>query len=68
MLTARRFYRRLISTLLARPHRNPARVRLGPRSAVWDEAMTLSDLRAQLDVALKTEDYSLAARIRDTLQ
>lgn len=30
--------------------------------------MTLADLKAQLDDALKVEDYSLAARLRDAIQ
>lgn len=35
---------------------------------VWDDSMTLGDLKAHLDAAVDAEDYDLAARIRDTLQ
>lgn len=43
--------------------------RMLARSApVWDESMTLADLKAQLDAAVEQEDYDLAARIRDALQ
>eukprot|EP00955_Chlamydomonas_euryale_P033679 349608-Chlamydomonas_euryale.AAC.10 len=35
--------------------------------AVWDESMTLADLRAQLDAALAVEDYKQAARLRDAI-
>ena len=38
------------------------------RSALWDESMTLADLKAQLEKAIDDEDYDQAARIRDTLQ
>lgn len=38
------------------------------RAAIWDDAMTLGDLRAQLEVAVRTEDFTAAARIRDTIQ
>lgn len=36
--------------------------------AVWDESMTLAQLRKELDTAVKQEDYALAANLRDTLQ
>jgi protein-arginine kinase activator protein McsA len=36
--------------------------------SVWDDSMTLADLRQQLDAAVSKEDYSLAAQLRDTLQ
>lgn len=39
-----------------------------PRSALWDDSMTLTDLRTQLEAAIDNEEYELAARIRDTLQ
>jgi protein-arginine kinase activator protein McsA len=35
---------------------------------VWDDSVTLSDLRQQLDAAVATEDYAAAARLRDELQ
>jgi len=37
-------------------------------SALWDDSMTLADLKKQLDQAIEDEDYDLAARLRDTLQ
>ncbi|KAI8463006.1 MAG: hypothetical protein J3K34DRAFT_159952 [Monoraphidium minutum] len=54
----------------AAPARRPRAIsRLQARSApVWDESMTLADLKAQLDQAVDAEDYDLAARIRDALQ
>lgn len=36
-----------------------ARRRFQPVRAVWDDSMTLADLRQQLDAALKVEDYAL---------
>ena len=39
-----------------------------PCRAVWDDSMTLADLKAQLDAALKVEDYTMAARLRDAIQ
>eukprot|EP00197_Chlamydomonas_leiostraca_P011393 CAMPEP_0202867756 /NCGR_PEP_ID=MMETSP1391-20130828/9606_1 /ASSEMBLY_ACC=CAM_ASM_000867 /TAXON_ID=1034604 /ORGANISM="Chlamydomonas leiostraca, Strain SAG 11-49" /LENGTH=211 /DNA_ID=CAMNT_0049547819 /DNA_START=20 /DNA_END=655 /DNA_ORIENTATION=+ len=36
--------------------------------AVWDESMTLADLRNQLEAALKVEDYKAAAKLRDAIQ
>jgi protein-arginine kinase activator protein McsA len=35
---------------------------------VWDDSLTLSDLRQKLEAAVASEDYAEAARIRDTLQ
>jgi hypothetical protein len=48
------------------PGARPRAVRA--RSAVWDDSMTLADLKAQLEQAIDEEDYDRAARIRDTLQ
>eukprot|EP00882_Tetradesmus_deserticola_P005545 GHRQ01005839.1.p1 GENE.GHRQ01005839.1~~GHRQ01005839.1.p1 ORF type:complete len:214 (+),score=39.44 GHRQ01005839.1:208-849(+) len=36
--------------------------------AVWDDSMTLSQLRTELNTAVQQEDYALAANLRDTLQ
>ncbi len=45
------------------------RRRLPSRGAtMWDDAMSLADLKAQLDVAIDAEDYETAASIRDALQ
>lgn len=42
--------------------------RLQVAHAIWDESMTLADLKAQLDAALEIEDYSQAAKLRDAIQ
>ena len=49
------------------------RHKLHPRTssaikAVPDKDKSIQDLRLELAVALKEEDYSLAARLRDTMQ
>lgn len=36
--------------------------------SIWDESMSLADLKQQLLAAVDNEDYALAAAIRDTLQ
>lgn len=36
--------------------------------SIWDDSLTLSDLREKLDAAVAAEDYAEAARIRDSLQ
>jgi protein-arginine kinase activator protein McsA len=36
--------------------------------SVWDDSLTLSDLRDKLDAAVANEDYAEAARVRDALQ
>lgn len=36
--------------------------------SVWDDSVTLSDLREKLDAAVASEDYAEAARVRDALQ
>ncbi len=41
---------------------------VAPSRAIWDESMTLVDLKVQMEEALKVEDYSLAARLRDLIQ
>lgn len=38
------------------------------RSAAGDDAVSLADLRVRMDEAVKTEDYSTAAKLRDTMQ
>lgn len=35
---------------------------------MWDDSLTLSDLRQKLEAAVASENYAEAARIRDTLQ
>ncbi|KAF8072408.1 pip [Scenedesmus sp. PABB004] len=53
----------------ARPARQTQRRGLHLQSrSVWDDSLTLADLRSQLDAAVSSEDYALAAKIRDTLQ
>jgi hypothetical protein len=46
-------------------HRRAHRTRV---MSVWDDSMTLSDLRDKLDAAVASEDYAEAARVRDALQ
>lgn len=46
----------------------PKQQRCRPLKSVWDESLTLSDLRQKLDAAVAAEDYAEAARLRDTLQ
>lgn len=36
--------------------------------SIWDDSLTLSDLRKKLDAAVADENYALAADVRDTLQ
>lgn len=47
-----------------RPQRRLAQ----PPCSVWDESVTLADLRQKLDAAVAQEDYAAAARLRDELQ
>lgn len=37
-------------------------------TAVEDDSLTLGDLQTQLELALRVEDYKLAARLRDSIQ
>lgn len=46
----------------------PKQHRCRPLKSVWDDSLTLSDLRQKLDAAVAAEDYAEAARLRDTLQ
>eukprot|EP00878_Enallax_costatus_P010002 GHUV01010440.1.p1 GENE.GHUV01010440.1~~GHUV01010440.1.p1 ORF type:complete len:214 (+),score=29.90 GHUV01010440.1:172-813(+) len=57
------------ATAFAR-HRHVARRRLARLQvcSVWDDSLTLADLRQKLDAAVADEDYALAANLRDTLQ